>query len=92
MTQNKINRCRFPQWCKDNDIPVSTGYLLLKQGKGPHTFKVGRARFVSDEADREWQARMEAEQSPKEVTISITGITNNNSLKDLVNQLDALNR
>ena len=56
------NRRRYKKWCEDNDIPVSTGYLLLKQGKAPKTFKVGRARFVSDKADIEWQERLEAEQ------------------------------
>ena len=54
-------RRRFPKWCEDNGIPPSTGYLFLKKGLGPHTFKVGRIRFVSDEADAEWQERMEKE-------------------------------
>lgn len=49
----------FREWCRVRGIGVTTGYEELKAG-AIRTYKVGRNRFVSVDADREWQAAKEA--------------------------------
>lgn len=41
----------------------ATLYELLRDGRGPQTFTVGRRRLVRVEALREWLRRREAEQA-----------------------------
>lgn len=42
---------RFRKWLAENDIPPSTGYLLVQKGKIKLT-KIGSASYIS-RADRE---------------------------------------
>ena len=39
-------------------------YELLKQGRGPITFKLGRKTLISSHAAADWVNRMEAESNP----------------------------
>ncbi len=39
-------------------------YELLKQGRGPVTFKLGRKTLVSSHAAADWVKRMESESNP----------------------------
>lgn len=39
------------------DLGRSTFYKLMKQGQGPDTYLVGRRRYVSLEAMRQWQVK-----------------------------------
>ena len=47
------------EFCNQQAISRATFYLLQKQGKGPHSYKVGRKTLISTEAADEWQRRME---------------------------------
>jgi predicted DNA-binding transcriptional regulator AlpA len=47
------------QFVKANRISRATFYNLMKRGKAPRTFRVGRRRLVSHEAAAEWQRAME---------------------------------
>lgn len=49
------------QFCDQHGIARTTFYALLKEGRGPRTFKVGRRTLISAEAAADWRARMEAE-------------------------------
>ena len=39
----------------------SAFYQLIKENRGPRTFKIGRRTFIGAEAAAEWRRRMEAE-------------------------------
>ena len=39
-------------------------YDLLKQGRGPITFKLGRKTLISSHAAADWVKRMESESNP----------------------------
>jgi hypothetical protein len=39
-------------------------YELLKQGRGPVTFKLGRKTLISSHAAADWVKRMESESNP----------------------------
>lgn len=49
------------QFCDQHGIARTTFYALLKEGRGPRTFKVGRRTLISVEAATAWRARMESE-------------------------------
>jgi hypothetical protein len=49
------------QFCDQHGIARTTFYALLKNGRGPRTFKVGRRTLISVEAATDWRARMEVE-------------------------------
>jgi predicted DNA-binding transcriptional regulator AlpA len=51
------------EWCELRRISKPLFYKLLGQGKAPATYRAGARRFVSDEADRAWQAAMEAKEA-----------------------------
>lgn len=48
-------------FCKTHHIARATYYLLVKQGKAPRTFRVGKKPLISVEAAAEWRRQMEAE-------------------------------
>lgn len=52
------------EFCKDHKITKPHYYTLKKQGKGPREMKVGRRRFVTDEAAADW--RRDREQDTEE--------------------------
>jgi predicted DNA-binding transcriptional regulator AlpA len=49
-------------FCRAHSISRATFYNLLKEGRAPHTMRVGRRRFVSAEAAADWRRRMERPQ------------------------------
>jgi predicted DNA-binding transcriptional regulator AlpA len=51
------------EFAKANRFSRSTFYNLMKHGKAPKTFLVGRRRLVSDQAAAEWQRAMEDQAS-----------------------------
>jgi predicted DNA-binding transcriptional regulator AlpA len=51
----------IPQFCNAHGFSRSFFYKLDKLGKAPSTMKVGALTRISDEAEREWVRRMEAE-------------------------------
>lgn len=48
-------------FCQAHHIARSYFYALLKQGKGPEIYKLGRRTYISGEAAAAWRRRMEAE-------------------------------
>lgn len=48
-------------FCQSHGISRAYFYLLLREGRAPKTFKLGRRRLVSREAALAWRQRMEAE-------------------------------
>ncbi|MBF0354433.1 MAG: helix-turn-helix domain-containing protein [Alphaproteobacteria bacterium] len=53
------------QFCKRFQVSRAGLYVLLKEKKAPPTYKVGYRRYISVSAAREWQARLEEEESTK---------------------------
>lgn len=51
----------IPEWCEARGISRSSFYNLIQNGLGPKTYFVGRRRFISRDADIEWQRRLETE-------------------------------
>ena len=52
MSETQLKARKFRRWCKDNDIGLTTGYVLLNSGK-LKTFKIGRDRYIlNTEGDR----------------------------------------
>jgi len=47
-------------FCKRNDISRALYYKLEKQGKAPRSFKAGRRKLITPEAEREWHKEMES--------------------------------
>lgn len=54
------------EFCEAHGMSRTAFYQVLKEGRGPTTFKVGRRTFVSEEAAADWRRRMEADNA-KEV-------------------------
>jgi len=48
------------EFCKAHGISRATFYELIKVGKGPATFKLGRLTRVSVEAERLWREALES--------------------------------
>lgn len=46
-------------FCETHSISRAMFYLLLKDGKGPRTMKVGRRTLISAEAAHDWRLQME---------------------------------
>jgi hypothetical protein len=65
----------FDAWCQRRGISRSKGYELLRSGNGPRTYLVGKLRFVSDAADREWVAEQEARPAPLRIPDSLRKIS-----------------
>jgi hypothetical protein len=51
------------QFCARHCVSRAQFYQLLKAGLAPKTFFVGRRRFITVDAAREWLARMEKQSS-----------------------------
>lgn len=49
----------IPEWCSQRGISRSGFYKIVKDGLGPQTYRVGRRRFISRDADVEWQRKLE---------------------------------
>lgn len=58
------------QFCDQHGIARTTFYALLKEGRGPRTFKVGRRTLISVEAACDWRRRMEAESEAASAAMS----------------------
>jgi hypothetical protein len=48
-------------WCHKRRCCTATFYNLQKRGKGPETIRIGSRQRITEQADREWEARMRAE-------------------------------
>lgn len=48
------------EFCESHRISRAMFYILQSQGKGPRIMKVGRRTLISEEAAKEWRARMES--------------------------------
>jgi hypothetical protein len=48
-------------FCKAHHIARSYFYTLLRSGRGPDIYKVGRRTYISGDAAAEWRRRMEAQ-------------------------------
>jgi len=48
-------------FCEAHHIARSYFYSLLKQGRGPEIYKLGRRTYISGKAAAEWRRRMEAQ-------------------------------
>jgi hypothetical protein len=51
------------EWCAARCLSKAMAYKLWRTGRGPRTYRVGTRRFISNEADAEWQAEQESNQS-----------------------------
>lgn len=49
------------EWCELRHVSRSQFYELAKQGLAPATYKVGRRRYISADADRAWQTACETQ-------------------------------
>lgn len=49
----------IPEWCEHNRISRSLFYILDRRGEAPQTFRVGKRRLISPEADIEWRRERE---------------------------------
>ena len=47
-------------WCEMHGFSRAYFYMLDKRGQAPRSFKVGRCRRISDEANAEWITAREA--------------------------------
>jgi predicted DNA-binding transcriptional regulator AlpA len=50
-------------WCEMHGFSRAYFYLLDRRGHAPRSFKVGRCRRISEEANNEWIAAREAANS-----------------------------
>jgi predicted DNA-binding transcriptional regulator AlpA len=48
------------EWCETKRISRSLFYILDRRGEAPRTFRVGKRRLISAEADAEWVRKREA--------------------------------
>ena len=46
------------QFCERHNLPRSSYYKLLKDGKAPAIMRVGRRRLITAEAAQAWRERM----------------------------------
>ena len=51
------------EWCERHQISRPYFYSLMKAGKAPRTFNIGRSVRITEDADREWRLAREAEAS-----------------------------
>jgi predicted DNA-binding transcriptional regulator AlpA len=49
------------EWCAARRLSRAMFYKLLRTGRAPVTYLVGSRRFVSHEADAEWQRAQESQ-------------------------------
>ncbi len=49
------------EWCTARRVSRPMFYKLRRLGIGPRTYTVGTRRFISHEADAEWQAAQESQ-------------------------------
>ncbi len=49
-----------PEWCKARCISRGRYHELEQAGLAPRTYAVASKKYISREADAEWQQRMEA--------------------------------
>ena len=47
-------------WCEMHNLSRSFFYKLASQGEAPKTFKIGRNTRISETANNEWLAELEA--------------------------------
>lgn len=47
-------------WCRLHNFSVAFFYKLEAKGEAPGTFKVGRCKRISEDANREWISAREA--------------------------------
>ena len=47
-------------FCEMHSISRAYFYLLLKDGKAPKTFRLGRHMRITEQANNEWLANLEA--------------------------------
>jgi hypothetical protein len=55
------------EWCERNRISRSLFYILDRRGEAPHTFRIGKRRLISAEADIVWRREREATTSKSEI-------------------------
>jgi predicted DNA-binding transcriptional regulator AlpA len=48
------------EWCTFRRLSRGMFYKMMKAGTAPKTYRAGVKRFISAEADREWQRQLEA--------------------------------
>ena len=48
------------EFCEAHRISRAMFYVLQAQNQGPRIMKVGRRTLISEDAAREWRARMES--------------------------------
>jgi hypothetical protein len=49
------------EWCAARRLSKGMFYKLRRMGRAPRTYTVGTRRFISQEADAEWQAAQESQ-------------------------------
>lgn len=58
----------IPGFCAEHHISKAFLYKLIKDGKAPRLFKVGRRTLISAEAASDWRALMEAQTNQNALT------------------------
>lgn len=59
-TQKKLSYT-VAEWCHLRRISRAQFYELEKEGLSPVSYKVGRRRYISADADRAWQSARETQ-------------------------------
>lgn len=49
------------EFCGLHHLSRTFFYKIIKEGKGPQTFKIGCSTRISEQANAEWLAKLEAE-------------------------------
>ena len=49
-----------PEFCSAHRISKALFYILVRDGRGPRIFKVGRRTLISHKAAYDWRCKMEA--------------------------------
>jgi len=48
-----------PSFCKAHKVSRALFYQLLRDGRGPRTYTIGRRRYITREAAATWRTEME---------------------------------
>jgi predicted DNA-binding transcriptional regulator AlpA len=58
MSSTSKHAMTVKEFCRDHSIGRSSFYELMRDGKGPRSFTVGRKRLIPVEAAAEWRRKM----------------------------------
>jgi hypothetical protein len=63
--QSILQDLTVKEWCRRRRVSVASYYAWAAEGKAPRSYKAGRIRRITPEADRDWLAEREAEEAAR---------------------------